>query len=126
MGLPVLRRDALALERCRVLLDVRQKLVQPAKHALEVQDEVRTLLVRDRAVRIVGVLPRLEVDDEPLVPWPVLVLLECVLERFVADEKRKAAVGGSMEELEEKPFDVGRPAFIEPEVGRVCLTTGTR
>ena len=90
------------------------------------QDEVRALLVRDGAVRVVGILARLEVDDEALVPWLALVLLERVLQGLVADEEGETAVGGGMEELEEKALDVRRPAFVEPEVGRICLTTGTR
>ena len=89
------------------------------------QDEVRALLVRDGAVRVVGVLARLKVDDEALVPWLAFVLLERVLEGLIANEEGEAAVGRGMEELEKKTLDVGCPAFVEPEVGRICLTTGT-
>ena len=85
------------------------------------QDEVRALLVRDGAVRVVRVLARLEVDHEPLVLGVRLVLLERVLERLVADEEREAAVGGRVQGLQEETLDVGRPALVEPEVGRVGL-----
>ena len=123
VGLPVLSCDALALERHRVFLDIWQELVQAAEHALEVQNEVRALLVRDSAVRVVGVLSRLEVDDETLISWPVFVLLERVLQCLVADYIGETAVGGGMKGLEEKAFDICRPAFVKPEVGRICLTT---
>ena len=65
----------------------------PARCALtKVQEEVRALLVRHLAVRVVRVLARLEVDHEPLVLGPVDVLLERVLQGLAPDEEGEAAV----------------------------------
>jgi hypothetical protein len=83
------------------------------------QNEIRALVVRNPAVRIVRVLALLKVDHQPLVLWLVLVQLERVDERLVADEVREAALGGRVQFLEEETFNVGRPAFVEPEVGGV-------
>ena len=121
MVLPLLGGDALAHERLDVVVDVRQEDVEAAEHALEVEEEVGAFLVGDGAVRVVGVLARLKVDDEPLVLGLGGVLLERVGERFGADEEGETAVGGGVEKLEEEALDVGRPAFVEPEVGRVGL-----
>ena len=121
--LPLRGGDALAHEGAHVVAHVRQERVEPAERALEVEDEVRALLVRDGAVRVVGVLARVEVDDEALVLGPVDVLLERVLERLLADEEGEAAVGGRVQELEEDALDVRRPAFVEPKVGRVRLSS---
>ena len=122
MALPVLRRDTLPLESRSIILDIRQEFVETAEHALEMQNEVRALLVRDGAVRVVRVLSSFEVDDKALVFWPVLVLLERILEGFGADEEGESAIGRGVEELEEETLDVGRPTFVEPKVSRVRLT----
>ena len=122
MALPVLRRNTLPLESRSIVLDIRQEFVETAEHALEMQNEVRALLVRDGAVRVVRVLSSFEVDDKALVFWPVLVLLERILEGFGADEEGESAIGWCMEELKEETFDVGRPTFVQPKVGGVRLT----
>lgn len=126
MLLPLLRRDALPDECVHIVVDVRQELLKPTEKPLEVQDEVCALLVRHGAVCVVWVLARLEVDNEPLVFWVRSVLLERVGECFGADEEGETSVGGGVEELEEDALDVGRPAFIEPEVRRVGLAVGER
>ena len=86
------------------------------------EDEVRALLVRHGAVRVVRVLARLEVDHEALVLGPVDVLLERVLQGLAPDEEGEAAICGGVQELEEDALDVSRPSFVEPEVGRVGLS----
>ena len=122
MALPVLRRDTLSLEGRSIVLDVGQEFVETAEHALEMQNEVRALLVRDSAVRVVGVLSGFKVDDKALVFWPVLVLLERILEGFGTNEEGKTAIGRGVEELEEETLDVGRPTFVKPKMGGVRLT----
>ena len=122
MALPVLRRNTLPLESRSIVLDIRQEFVETAEHPLEMQNEVRALLVRDGAVRVVRVFSSLEVDDKALVFWPVLVLLERILEGFSTDEEGETAIGRGVEELEEETFDVGRPTLVKPEVGGVRLT----
>ena len=122
MALPVLRRDTLPLESRSIVLDIRQEFVETAEHALEMQNEVRALLVRDGAIRVVGVLSGFEVNDKALVFWPVLVLLKRILEGFGTNEEGESAIGRGVEELEEETFDVGRPTFVQPKVGGVRLT----
>ena len=121
MTFPLLRRNTPPHKRAHILIHIRQPHLKATHHALQMQQEVRALLVRDSAVGVVRILPGLEVDDEPLVLGVGLVLLERVLERLVADEEREAAVGGRVEGLQEETLDVGRPAFVKPEMGRVGL-----
>ena len=86
----------------------------------DVQDQTRSLVIRNPTVRIVWVLALLKLDHQPLVFSPTrLIHLERVNERLVAHQEREPTVRGCVELFEEKPFDVSRPAFVEPEVGGV-------
>ena len=90
------------------------------------QQEVRPLLIRNPAVRLVRVLAAREVDDEPLVPRLALLRVERerVDERFVAEEEGEAARGGGVKLLEQQALHVRRPALVEPEVGCVRVAGG--
>ena len=65
-----------------------------------------------------------EVDHHPLIARFTFLreLLQVVLEGLVSDEIREAPVGGRVQSLNQDAFDVARPAFVEPEVGRVGLS----
>lgn len=71
---------------------------------------------------IVRVLTFLKVDNEPLVFRPFLVLLQVVLEGFVANEEREPSVRRRVYLLLQHAFNVRRPAFIQPEVRRVSMS----
>lgn len=80
------------------------------------KDEIRALLVRDAAVRVIGILALLEADDKSLELGSVLVLLQRVVQGFVPDHVCEAAFGGRVQRLLQHALDVGRPALVEPEV----------
>lgn len=88
----------------------------------EVEDEIRALLVRHARIRIVRVLALLVRDDQPLVARRAGVPLQVVAERLGADDVRETAEGGrAVQDLEEEALHVDGPAFVEPEVRRVCV-----
>lgn len=86
------------------------------------QNQVRALIIRYTTVRIVRVLAFLKIDDEPLVARCVLIQLQRVGEAFCTDKEREATLGGTMQLFKEETLHVGRPAFVEPEMGCVGVT----
>ena len=90
----------------------------------DVQKEVRTLVVRYAAVRVIRVLTLLHVDHKPLVLGLALIQLERVVKRLRADKVREAALARPVELLKQETLDIGRPALVEPKVGCVGVSVG--
>lgn len=97
---------------------------ETAARLTEVEQEVGPLLVRDLAVRVVRVLALLERDDQALVLRLRHVALEVVVHGLCADDEAESALLRGVHELQDEALHVGRPALVEPEVGRVGLPAG--
>src|SRR6188768_1728358 len=98
--LPLRSRDALSRERAHIVACKWQENVQPTERALQMlhqstfsykreptrnstnQQEVRALLVRNPAIRLIGVLALIERNDELLVLWLVRVQFQRFCQAF--------------------------------------------
>lgn len=63
------------------------------------QQEVSAFLVRHTAVCVIRVFPNLEVDDQMLIFWSRLILLERVAKRLRTDQVREPAFGRGVKDL---------------------------
>ena len=115
MGFPFLRRDGAALECREIGLDIRCKHIEAAHDALQVQQEVRAFVVRNRRERIVRIFTIAELGHEALEPRRVLKALEGVTQGLGADNVRKATVRWPIQLLEEQTLQVHSPALVQPE-----------
>lgn len=93
---PVVRGDRAPGELGKVRADVRLKDGEAADDALEVQQKVGALFVRDRRERIIGVLAVAVLGDQALEARHMRKALERVAQRLGADDVGKAAVRGAV------------------------------
>lgn len=63
------------------------------REVTNVEEEIGTLLVRNTAVRIIGILSFFELDNKSLILGAILVLFQCFLQSLVTDEVGKGTVG---------------------------------
>ena len=144
MRLPYVGGDALASKRLNVVVNVGQEDIQTTQGVLcsargsvstfariegflkrtEMEKEVSTLLVRYLAIRVIGILASLKVNNEALILRARLVVLQRVEQPFSTNHVGESTLSRRMELLLQHTLHVGCETFIEPEVGRVGVSGG--
>ena len=86
--------------------------------------EVSPLFVRNTAVRFIGIVSLIKANNQSLIFWLAFIVPQGIVERLGADHKRKTTFCWGVKNLLEDTFNIGCPALVEPEVGRIGMAGG--